>query len=45
MQNITHTEDGYELEIIVNKMFTTCGDGYWSTVAQGSVCREHYDVY
>ena len=34
MQNITHTEDGYELEIIVNKMFTTCGDGYWSTVAK-----------
>ena len=34
MQNITHTEDGYELKIIVNKMFTTCGDGYWSTVAK-----------
>lgn len=30
MQNVVRTEDGYMLEIAVNKMFTTCGDGYWS---------------
>ena len=34
MQNVTRTEDGYMLDIPVNKMFTTCGDGYWSTVAK-----------
>ena len=44
MQNITHTEDGYELEIIVNKMFTTCGDGYWSTVAK-DVFVESINMY
>ena len=44
MQNITHTEDGFELEIIVNKMFTTCGDGYWSTVAK-EVFVESINMY
>ena len=44
MQNITHTEDGYELKIIVNKMFTTCGDGYWSTVAK-DVFVESINMY
>ncbi len=34
MQNVTRTEEGYMLDIPVNKMFTTCGDGYWSTVAK-----------
>ena len=34
MQNVTRTEDGFMLDITVNKMFTTCGDGYWSTVAK-----------
>jgi hypothetical protein len=34
MQNVTHTDGGYMLDITVNKMFTTCGDGYWSTVAK-----------
>jgi hypothetical protein len=34
MQNVTHTDGGYMLDIAVNKMFTTCGDGYWSTVAK-----------
>ena len=34
MQNITREEDGYMLEITVNKMFNTCGDGYWSEVAK-----------
>jgi hypothetical protein len=34
MQNVTRTEDGFTLEIAVNKMFKTCGDGYWSTVAK-----------
>ena len=34
MQNITQTEDGYELTIAVNKMFTVCGDGYWSNTAK-----------
>ena len=34
MQNVTREEDGYMLEITVNKMFTTCGDGYWSEVAK-----------
>ena len=33
MQNITHTDGGYMLDITVNKMFTTCGDGLWSTEA------------
>ena len=34
MQNVTRTEDGYMLDITVNKMFTTCGDGYWSDTAK-----------
>ena len=34
MQNITRDEDGFTLNITVNKMFTTCGDGYWSDVAK-----------
>ena len=34
MQNVTRDEDGLYLNITVNKMFTTCGDGYWSTVAK-----------
>ena len=34
MQNVTKTEDGFMLNIAVNKMFTTCGDGYWSDVAK-----------
>ena len=34
MQNVTHTDGGYMLDIAVNKMFTTCGDGYWSNVAK-----------
>ena len=33
MQNVTHTDGGYMLDITVNKMFTTCGDGLWSTEA------------
>jgi hypothetical protein len=34
MQNVTHTDGGYMLDIAVNKMFTTCGDGYWSNIAK-----------
>ena len=34
MQNVTHTDGGYMLDITVNKMFTTCGKGLWSTVAK-----------
>ena len=34
MQNVTRTEGGYMLDITVNKMFTTCGDGYWSDIAK-----------
>ena len=34
MQNVTRDEDGFTLNITVNKMFTTCGDGYWSDVAK-----------
>ena len=34
MQNVTHTDGGYMLDIPVNKMFTTCGDGYWSDIAK-----------
>jgi len=30
MQNVTRDEDGFTLNITVNKVFTTCGDGYWS---------------
>ena len=34
MLNVTRDEDGFTLNITVNKMFTTCGDGYWSDVAK-----------
>jgi len=34
MQNVTRSEDGYNLNITVNKMFTVCGDGYWSDTAK-----------
>jgi hypothetical protein len=34
MQNVTRTEDGFMLDITVNKMFKTCGDGYWSDIAK-----------
>ena len=34
MQNVTREEDGFMLNITVNKVFTTCGDGYWSDVAK-----------
>ena len=34
MQNVTRTEDGFMLNITVNKMFTVCGDGYWSNTAK-----------
>ena len=35
MQNVTRDEDGgFTINITVNKMFTTCGDGYWSNVAK-----------
>jgi len=34
MQNVTREEDGLMLNITVNKMFTTCGDGYWSNTAK-----------
>ncbi len=35
MQNVTREDDGgFTLNITVNKMFTTCGDGYWSDVAK-----------
>ena len=34
MQNVTRQEDGFMLNITVNKMFTVCGDGYWSNTAK-----------
>ena len=34
MQNVTRDEDGFTLNITVNKMFTVCGDGYWSDTAK-----------
>ena len=34
MQNVTRTEDGFMLNIPVNKMFTVAGDGYWSNTAK-----------
>jgi hypothetical protein len=30
MLNVTREQDGFTLNITVNKVFTTCGDGYWS---------------
>ena len=34
MQNVTRTDEGFTLDITVNKMFTVCGDGYWSNTAK-----------
>lgn len=34
MQNVTRTDEGFTLEITVNKMFNTSGDGYWSETAK-----------
>jgi hypothetical protein len=34
MQNVTRTEDGFMLNIAVNKMFTVAGDGLWSNTAK-----------
>jgi len=34
MQNITREEGGFLFNIEVNKMFTVCGDGYWSNTAK-----------
>ena len=34
MQNVTRTADGFMLDITVNKMFNTSGDGLWSEVAK-----------
>ena len=34
MQNVTRDEDGFTLNITVNKFFTVCGDGYWSETAK-----------
>ena len=34
MQNVTRDGDGFMLDITVNKMFTVCGDGYWSETAK-----------
>ena len=34
MQNVTRTAEGFTLDITVNKMFTTCGDGHWSDTAK-----------
>lgn len=34
MQNVTRTDEGFTLDITVNKMFNTSGDGYWSETAK-----------
>ena len=34
MQNVTRDEEGYTLNITVNKFFTVCGDGLWSDTAK-----------
>jgi len=35
MQNVTRFGDeGFELNITVDKFFTVCGDGYWSNTAK-----------
>ena len=34
MLNVTRTEDGFMLDITVNKMFNTSGDGLWSNTAK-----------
>lgn len=34
MQNVTRDEDGYMLNITVNKFFTVAGDGLWSNTAK-----------
>jgi len=34
MQNVTREDNGFMLNIPVNKFFTVCGDGYWSNTAK-----------
>jgi|APGre2960657373_1045057.scaffolds.fasta_scaffold26641_3 hypothetical protein len=34
MQNVTRTDEGFTLDITVNKFFTVCGDGLWSNTAK-----------
>ena len=34
MQNVTRTEDGFTLNITVNKFFKVAGDGLWSNTAK-----------
>lgn len=34
MQNVTRTDEGFTLDITVNKMFNTSGDGLWSDTAK-----------
>lgn len=34
LQHITRDEEGYTLNISVNKTFTVCGDGLWSNTAK-----------
>jgi hypothetical protein len=34
MQNVTRNEEGYTLDITVNKLFTVAGDGLWSSTAK-----------
>ena len=34
MQNVTRTDEGFMLDITVNKLFTVCGDGLWSETAK-----------
>ena len=33
-QFIENTEDGFNFEIVVNKTFTTAGDGLWSSISK-----------
>jgi len=33
MQHVTQQDDGYTLDITVNKLFTVAGDGLWSNTA------------
>ena len=44
MKNVTRTAEGFTLAITVNKMFTTCGDGYWSDTAK-EVFVESIEMY
>ena len=34
MQNVTRDDEGFMLDITVNKLFTVCGDGLWSETAK-----------